>query len=80
MPAGFDAERMVETDGMELGILVNPGNGFSTTGGLKNYMRASFSMIVPEKVEESMIRFAKMIERERNRVAVYEAGGSSPQG
>ena len=69
MPTGFDAERMVETDGMELGILLVPGIGFSTTGGLKNYMRASFSMINLEQVEESMIRFAKMIERERNRTA-----------
>jgi 2-aminoadipate transaminase len=68
MPAGFDAERMVETDGMELGILLIPGSGFSTTGGLKNYMRASFSMIAPGQVEEGMTRFAKMIERERERI------------
>lgn len=68
MPAGFDAERMVETDGMELGILLIPGSGFSTTGGLKNHMRASFSMISPEQVEEGMTRFAKMIERERDRI------------
>jgi len=32
-------------------------------------MRASFSMIAPEQAEEGMIRFAKMIERERDRVA-----------
>jgi DNA-binding transcriptional MocR family regulator len=67
MPAGFDADRMVETDGMELGILLIPGSGFSTTDGLKNYMRASFSMIAPEQVEEGMTRFAAMIERERKR-------------
>lgn len=68
MPAGFDASRMVETDGMELGILLIPGSGFSTTGGLSNYMRASFSMIAPEQVDEGMVRFAKMIERERQRI------------
>jgi 2-aminoadipate transaminase len=68
MPEGFDAERMVETDGMELGVLLVPGSGFSTTGGLKNFMRASFSMIMPEQVEESMIRFAKMIDREKDRI------------
>jgi len=68
MPLCFDAERMMETDGMELGVLLVPGCGFSTKGGLKNYMRASFSMIAPEQVEESMIRFAKMIERERKRI------------
>jgi 2-aminoadipate transaminase len=70
MPAGFDAERMVETDGVELGILLVPGCGFSMTGRLKNYMRASFSMIAPEQIEESMIRFASMIERERKRLGV----------
>ncbi|MBU4120220.1 MAG: PLP-dependent aminotransferase family protein [Proteobacteria bacterium] len=67
MPAGFDADRMVESDGLDLGVLLVPGSGFSTTVGLKNYMRASFSMIAPEQVEEGMIRFAKMIERERKR-------------
>jgi 2-aminoadipate transaminase len=70
MPAGFDTGRMMETDGMELGVLLIPGESFSTTGGLKNFMRASFSMIAPEQVEEGMIRFARMIERERKRVGV----------
>jgi DNA-binding transcriptional MocR family regulator len=46
------------------------GSDFSTTDGLKNYMRASFSMITPEQVEEGMIRFAQMIERERKRTGV----------
>jgi 2-aminoadipate transaminase len=68
LPAGFDAERMVETDGMELGVLMVPGNGFSMVGGLKNFMRASFSMVNLEQVEEGMVRFAKMIERERSRI------------
>jgi len=68
MPAGFDAERMMEMDSMEIGILLVPGSGFSTTGGLKNYMRASFSMIAQEQFEEGMTRFAKMIERERKRI------------
>jgi DNA-binding transcriptional MocR family regulator len=33
-------------------------------------MRASFSMISPEQVEEGMMRFARMIERERERTAI----------
>lgn len=69
MPGSFDAERMVETDGMELGVLLIPGSSFSTAGSLKNYMRASFSMITQEQVEEGMLRFAAMIERERIRTA-----------
>lgn len=68
MPAGFDADRMVEKDGMALGVLLVPGSAFSTTGSLKNFMRCSFSMIAPEQIEEGMIRYAKMIERERKRV------------
>ena len=70
MPAGFDAGRMMVADGMDLGVLLIPGESFSTTGGLKNYMRASFSMIEPEQVEEGMIRFAQMIGRERKRINV----------
>jgi DNA-binding transcriptional MocR family regulator len=68
LPEGFDTDRMVETDGMDLGILLVPGSGFSTANGLKNYMRASFSMISTEEAEESMIRFARMIELERKRI------------
>jgi len=67
MPERFDADRMMEMDGLDMGIILLPGSAFSTTGGLKNYMRASFSMISPEQVEEGMKRFAKMIERERER-------------
>jgi 2-aminoadipate transaminase len=70
MPEGFDAGRMMENDCVELEILLIPGESFSTTGGLKNYMRASFSMIAPEQAEEGMCRFARMIERERKRVAI----------
>ena len=67
MPESFDAARMMEIDGVELGVLLIPGSSFSIAGGLKNYMRASFSMITREQVEEGMLRFAVMIERERIR-------------
>ena len=67
MPERFDSGRMMEIDGLDLGILLIPGSAFSTTGGLKNHMRASFSMISPEQTEEAMTRFARMIERERRR-------------
>lgn len=55
-------------DGTALGILLVPGSGFSTLGGLKNYMRASFSMATPEQIEEGMGR-AKMIANERTRTS-----------
>jgi len=67
LPGGFDTDRMVEKDGVALGVLLVPGIGFSTTGGLKNCMRASFSMATPAQIEEGMKRFAKMIENEKAR-------------
>ena len=67
LPERFDTDRMMELDGVELGIILLPGSAFSTTGGLKNHMRASFSMILPEQAEEGMMRFSRMIERERKR-------------
>jgi DNA-binding transcriptional MocR family regulator len=70
MPQGFDADRMMEKDCLDLGIILLPGSAFSTTGGLKNHMRASYSMISPEQADEGMLRFARMIERERGRIAV----------
>lgn len=77
MPKPFDAGRMMEMDGLELGILLVPGSGFSTTGGLKNRMRASFSMISPEQAEEGMVRFSRMIERERARTTCPIPGGDA---
>ncbi|MDZ4163569.1 MAG: PLP-dependent aminotransferase family protein [Smithellaceae bacterium] len=68
LPAGYDALRMMEQDGVDLGVLLVPGGAFSTRGGLKNCMRASFSMIPPEAIDEGMARFAVMIEREEARV------------
>lgn len=68
MPAGFDADRMMDKDCLDLGIILLPGSAFSTTGGLKNYMRASFSMISPEQADEGMLRFSRMVERERGRI------------
>lgn len=70
MPAAFDAQRMMDLDGLDLKILLVPGGSFSTAGGLKNCMRASFSMIEPGAIEEGMIRFARMIEREAERVGL----------
>jgi len=74
LPPGFDSQRMVETDGTELGVLLVPGPAFSTTGGLRNGMRASFSMATPDALREGMRRFAVMIDREAQRVRAATAG------
>ena len=69
LPRGFDAQRMVDTDGMDLGVLLVPGPAFSTMDGLKSSMRASFSMVSPDAIEQGIARFAEMIRRERARLA-----------
>ncbi|MFW5741502.1 MAG: aminotransferase class I/II-fold pyridoxal phosphate-dependent enzyme, partial [Myxococcota bacterium] len=67
LPEGFDAARMVDTDGTDLGVLLVPGSAFSTCGGLRNCMRASFSMVEPDQIEEGMRRFGEMVRREMDR-------------
>ena len=64
LPESCDATRMVEQDARELQVLLVPGPAFSTQGGLRNAMRASYSMITPEQINEGMKRFAVMVKRE----------------
>jgi len=42
-------------------VLLVPGYGFSTTGGCRNCMRASFSTVAPEQLAEGMRRLAAML-------------------
>lgn len=72
LPPGFDTQRMMDLDGMDLKVLLVPGGAFSTTGGLKNCMRASFSMIEPGEIEEGMIRFSRMIGKEAQRIQLKQ--------
>ena len=68
LPDGYDASRMIDLDCTELGVLLVPGPAFSTQGGCCNAMRASFSMVPKERIEEGIRRFARMLEREKERV------------
>lgn len=68
LPNGFDAERMIERDGLELGVLLVPGVAFSVDGGLRNCVRASFSLVDPDAIEEGMRRFGEMVRREGARL------------
>lgn len=67
LPQGCDARRMIEEQCEELKVLLVPGSAFSTTGGLTNSMRASFSMVSPDRIREGMRRFGEMIEAEMDR-------------
>jgi DNA-binding transcriptional MocR family regulator len=67
LPEGCDARRMVDEQCEERLVLLVPGGAFSTTGALKNCMRASFSMVSPERIREGMRRFGEMVGSELER-------------
>ena len=58
---GTDAGAMHEKFTESHKVLLVPGYGFSTKGGCRNCMRASFSSVAPETLREGIERFAKMI-------------------
>lgn len=67
LPECCDAQRMVASDCEDLKVLLVPGGAFSTRGELSNCMRASYSMVSPERIREGMRRFGEMVEREMKR-------------
>ena len=64
LPEKCDTKRMIDDYARDLKVLLVPGNAFSTQSGLKNCMRASFSLVTPEQIQEGIRRFAEMIRRE----------------
>jgi len=64
LPDACDARRMVEEQCEKLKVILVPGGAFSTLGGLRNCMRASFSMVSPEDIREGMRRFGEMVRAE----------------
>jgi 2-aminoadipate transaminase len=67
LPEGCDARRMIDEQCEALKVLLVPGGAFSTQGGLTNCMRASFSMVSPDKIREGMRHFGEMIRTEMSR-------------
>jgi DNA-binding transcriptional MocR family regulator len=64
LPEGCDSKRMLDRDAQSLKVILVPGSAFSTRGGCRNAMRASFSMVSPEQIEEGMRRFGEMLAHE----------------
>lgn len=62
-PDSINTQDMLDRYGMEQKVLMVPGGAFSTTGGLGNCMRASFSMVTPEQIDEGIQRLAYMVEK-----------------
>ena len=64
LPRHCNTQRMIDEQCEELKVLLVPGNAFSSQNGCKNFMRASFSMVTPEQIDEGMRRFNEMIKCE----------------
>ncbi|KAF9260113.1 PLP-dependent transferase [Marasmius fiardii PR-910] len=60
-----DSNAIIRTKAFENGILALPGNVFNPNGGKSAYVRASFSLLTPEDVEEAVKRLAKTIKEAR---------------
>ncbi|MFC2169381.1 PLP-dependent aminotransferase family protein [Acidobacteriota bacterium] len=64
LPEKCNTKNMIDTYCEELKVLLVPGEAFSTQNGCKNCMRASFSLVTPNQIEEGIKRFARMIQLE----------------
>jgi len=64
LPQECDTRRMINQYARDLKVLLVPGDSFSTQNGLKNCMRASFSLVTPEQIGEGIRRFGEMIRHE----------------
>ncbi len=61
LPDGCDSQRMVAEHAEALKVLLVPGGAFSTQGGLRGCMRASFGTVTPEQIHEGVRRFGEMV-------------------
>jgi len=64
LPKECDAKRMIEADTRQELVIAVPGGAFSTVGGCRNCLRASFSLVTPDEIREGMRRLGRMVERE----------------
>ena len=67
LPRQCNCRRMIDEQCEDLKVLLVPGDAFSSQNGCKNFIRASFSMVSPEEIEEGMRRFSEMIKNELHR-------------
>lgn len=67
LPKQCNTRRMIDEQSEKLKVLLVPGDAFSSQNGCKNFMRASFSMVTPEQIDEGIRRFAEMIKNELHR-------------
>lgn len=56
-----DSEALISTKALENGVLALPGTVFLPNGDRTAYVRASFSLLEEEKVDEALRRLAEVI-------------------
>ncbi|KAF5335652.1 hypothetical protein D9757_015419 [Collybiopsis confluens] len=61
-----DSKALIETHAFANGVLALPGTVFSPNGSKSGYVRASFSLLDEEQVEETMKRLRKTVLEVRN--------------
>jgi len=64
-----DSESFIRTKAYEEGVLALPGTVFYPNGGKTGYVRAAFSLLDEEKVNEALRRLRVVILRERGQRA-----------
>jgi len=61
-----DSETVIRTKALEKGVLALPGTSFLPNGGKTAYVRASFSLLEEDKVEEALRRLKVTLIEARN--------------
>jgi len=56
-----DSESLIRTEALKHGVLALPGASFLPNGGKTAYVRASFSVLEPDQVNEALRRLRKVI-------------------
>lgn len=56
-----DSENIIRTKAFERGVLALPGTAFLPSGRTTAYVRASFSLLPPEDVDEALKRLRQVI-------------------
>jgi DNA-binding transcriptional MocR family regulator len=73
LPERLDTDRMIRDQAEKRLVLCIPGSGFSTRGGLKHCLRATFGSTTPGQIEKGIERLAAMIRGELEK-ATFPAG------
>ncbi|KAH8112713.1 PLP-dependent transferase [Phellopilus nigrolimitatus] len=60
-----DSEELISTRALENGVLALPGTSFLATGGKTAYVRASFSLLEQDAIEEALRRLREVIVKAR---------------